>query len=54
MGMKVWKYAGNTTNLRSHHENSARALFQALQQTVKAKENDASMRQVTIMMLSLS
>jgi len=24
MGMKVWKYAGNTTNLHSHHENSAK------------------------------
>jgi len=39
--------SGNeTTNPHLNFENSPRAQFQALQQTVRAKENDASTRQV--------
>jgi len=43
-----------TTNLHSHLKNNSRAQFQALQQAVRAKGNNASMRQVTIMILLLS
>jgi len=55
--------SGNgTTNPHFNLKNSSRAQFQALQQAercfkeqeVRAKENDASTRQVTIVTLSLS
>jgi len=43
-----------TTNLYFHVENSPRAQFQAHWQAMRAEENNASMRQVTILILSLS
>jgi len=43
--LSLSKSGNELTNPHFNHENSPRAQLQALQQEVRAKENNASMRQ---------